>query len=127
MFAALELFEIQRRRVLHELHADLVYVELREQRIDQGAHPAEQVVGHGQGELQREETTKTREAPALEPVVEGRTGTRQRRLQHDLVDDQLGDVEHQHRQDRAHGADQHRCHRQGPAVVRQTCLNKAGT
>ena len=105
--AVLEILEVERGRVLHQAQAGRVAELLRQQRVEQRDGAAEHVGEH------RERRTRARAASRGGRAGRSRASARRssaaRRAphqQHDLVDDQLADVERGDRQQRAHEAQQ---------------------
>ena len=110
--AVLEVLEVERGRVLHEPQARLVAELLGQQRIEQRDEAAEHVGGDREPELQREQPADAVELAAREPLPQRVVDERRAREPHDLVDDELADVERHDRQQRAHDAQHALAHRQ---------------
>ena len=100
--AVLEVLEVERRRVLHQPQARLVAESLGEQRIEQRDEAAEHVGGDRQPELQRDQPPEAVELAARHPLPKRVVRRRMPGEQHDLVDDELADVERHDGQQRAH-------------------------
>ena len=97
----LEVLEVERRGVFHQLDAGAVGIQLRQQRVDQADDAAEDVGGHRQRELQRQQHQQVVEHAAVPHLRQGLRAHAQRDQAHGLVDDQLADVQRRHRQQRA--------------------------
>ena len=89
----LEILEVERRGVLHQAHARGVGHPLRQQAVDQRDDAAEHVRQHGERELGRQQQPSHCSSPlASQPSsVAGRPGICT--SAHDVVDDQLADIE----------------------------------
>ncbi len=98
--AVLEVLEIERRGVLHQAHAGGIREALRQQRIDQRHGAAEHVGEHGQPELQDEQPDERVEQPGVVPGAQALRWARQPGKADHLVDDQLADIQRDHRQQR---------------------------
>ena len=112
IFAGFEMPEVEPGRVLHQLHADHVGMQLGEDAVDQRDAAPEQVGGDDQPEFQRQQFCDRHKPAAGDPVGKGRAGRGHPALAHHLVDDQLADIK---QQQRLHGAQQPEhdaCHRQ---------------
>ena len=87
----LELLEIQRRRVAHEAHADVVREQIPQQRLDQRRGAREQLSCDDDRQLERHD-----------PPQVGERCPRSSRQQHDLIDDQLRGPQRGDRHERSH-------------------------
>ena len=99
-FAVLEIFQVERRRVLHQAQAGGVAELLGQQRIEQRNRTAEDVGRNCEGEFQQQQSADAIEQPGGVPLRE-RARRRRAGQQDDLVDDQLADVK---RGDREQGS-----------------------
>jgi len=99
----LEVLQVQGGGVLHQAHAAGIGEQFREQAVGVADHPAQQVRAHRHRQLQRQQGQQRPELARAQRVAEPVQAQPQPGQPHHLVDDQLADVEHQHRQ---HGADQ---------------------
>jgi hypothetical protein len=104
----LEIFEIQRLGMLHEIDARFVRQAVRQQAVDQHHDPADDVGDGGERELGQDQHDHAIELAAAEPLRQRRRPIRQLRQPHDVVDDQLADVENGDRQQRPRQAQQQR-------------------
>ena len=102
--AVLEVLEVERRRMLHQPQAGRVAEALGQQRVEQRDDAAEHVGGDRERELEREQPADAVERAAVEPFAQRVVGCGVPREPHDLVDDQLADVERGDGQQRAHDA-----------------------
>ncbi len=98
LFAALELLQVERCGMLHETHAGEVAVEFREQAVDERTGPPEKVGHDGKAAFEHHETGENGQPSAPDPGRQAFAGRRQPALRHDLVDDELSDIEHHDRQ-----------------------------
>ncbi len=88
---AFELFEVERRRMVHETDACQVTVALRQEAVGQPARPCERRGADGERELEPEQPAEPVEPARSQPgpqVGPGRDGAR---LRHNGVDDQFAD------------------------------------
>jgi hypothetical protein len=96
----LELLQVERRRVAHQLHAGAIGEEVAEQALQQRRHPGETLAHHGDAQLARQQLAQP--GPGHD-AARCRQGDRV----HHLVYDQLADPEHRERHQRAeHPEDQ---------------------
>jgi hypothetical protein len=91
----LELGEVERRRVLHQAHADLVGEQVAEQTLEQGREPCKRFAHHGDAKLEAHE-------PAEVPPGGGVAGPRRGNGGDDAVDDELADPQHGDGDERPH-------------------------
>jgi hypothetical protein len=111
----LEVLEIERCRVLHKPHAGGVGEELRERAVGVADRAAEEVGEDRQPELERQQQGQPLEHPGAPRPEQADLADPGRDQLHRLVDDQLADVEHQHRLQRPQQAQAEARQRQRPA------------
>ena len=93
----LVLRQVERRRVLHQPHADPVREQVSEQALEQRRQPGEPLSCHGDAELQYDQ-------PAQIPPVHRLACRLRPHAGDDPVDDQLPDPQHRERHERPHRA-----------------------
>ena len=104
----LEIFQIEGGGMLHQADARGIGHPLRQQAVDQLDDAAQHVGQDGQRELGQQQHAQPVEPAALQPFLERRRPVRHLHQLHDVVDDQLADIERDDRQQRPHQAQQQR-------------------
>ena len=93
----LELRQIERRRMLHQAHADAVAEQVAEQALEQRREARQRFPHHGEAELQPDQAAQV-------PPVHGRAGRLRAHRGNHAVNDQLPHPQHRERHERAHRA-----------------------
>jgi hypothetical protein len=94
--------------MLHQPYARGVGHLLGQKAIDQGDDADQHVREHSECELGRQQNTQPLQLAARQPAVECRGPARHLHHAHDVVDDQLADIEGHHRHERAHQSQRER-------------------